>query len=152
RGLAADQKQAPVRMAFFYVPNGKHMQDWTPKLQGADFEFPYILEPLKTFKDELLVLTGLTCDKARPNGDGPGDHARAMSAFLTGCQPKKTHGADIRVGTSVDQIAAQKVGERTRFPSLELGCERGQQAGNCDSGYSCAYSSNLSWRSETQPQ
>src|SRR5262249_1647072 len=88
----------------------------------------------------------------RPNGDGPGDHARAMAAFLTGCQPRKTSGANIRAGVSVDQAVAARVGARTRFPSLEIGCEGGRQAGNCDSGYSCAYSSNVSWRTESTPQ
>src|SRR5207249_7958186 len=73
------------------------------------------------------------------------------SSFLTGRQPRKTSGADIRVGISADQHVAQAVGDNTKFPSLELGIERGQQAGNCDSGYSCAYSSNLSWRGESTP-
>jgi hypothetical protein len=145
------KKKPPRRMAFFYVPNGKHMADWTPKTVGSDFQMPWILEPLKPVKDQLLVLTGLTLDKARPNGDGPGDHARAMASFLTGRQAKKTHGADIRIGISVDQIAAQKIGKNTKFPSLELGCDRGMNSGNCDSGYSCAYSANVSWRSESTP-
>jgi hypothetical protein len=141
----------PNRMIFFYVPNGVHMADWRPQATGAEFELPHILEPLKNVKDKLTVLTGLTADKARPNGDGPGDHARALSAILTGCQPKKTHGADIHVGISADQLAAQRVGHLTKFPSLELGIDRGAQAGNCDSGYSCAYSSNISWSSESTP-
>jgi hypothetical protein len=145
------KKPAPVRMAFVYVPNGMHMAAWTPKTLGDDFTLPATLEPLKPVKDHLLVLSGLTVDKAKPNGDGPGDHARAMSAFLTGRQAKKTHGADIRAGISVDQLAAQKVGKATKFASLELGCDRGLNAGNCDSGYSCAYSANLSWRSENTP-
>jgi hypothetical protein len=149
--LGAAAAKPPLRMAFFYVPNGMHMQDWTPKTEGADFEMPKTLEPLKPFQQELLVLSGLTLDKARANGDGPGDHARAMAAFLTGRQPRKTHGADIRAGVSVDQVAAQKVGRLTRFASLELGCEGGRNAGNCDSGYSCAYSANLSWRGESTP-
>jgi hypothetical protein len=149
RGAVASK--LPRRMAFLYVPNGVHMQDWKPQAEGADYEMPWILEPLKPFKDDMLVLSGLTQDKARPNGDGPGDHARSLASFLTGCQAKKTHGADIRVGVSVDQLAAEKVGSQTRFPSLELGCDRGQQAGNCDSGYSCAYSSNISWRGESTP-
>jgi hypothetical protein len=148
---AAPAAKSPRRMAFFYVPNGVMMPDWTPTSEGKDFTLPGTLEPLAPFKDQLLVMSGLTCDKARANGDGPGDHARAMSAFLTGCQARKTAGADIRAGISVDQIAAQKVGHLTRFPSLELGLEGGRQAGNCDSGYSCAYSSNLSWRSESTP-
>jgi hypothetical protein len=138
-------------MAFFYVPNGVHMPDWRPGPEGDLGELPFILQPLQNVKDELLVITGLTQDKARANGDGPGDHARAASAFLTGCQPRKTHGADIKAGISVDQYAAQQIGKNTRFASLELGIERGAQAGNCDSGYSCAYSSNISWRSESTP-
>src|SRR5262245_20799236 len=85
-------KPAPNRMAFLYVPNGKNMADWTPKQVGASFELPAILEPLKPVRDDLLVLTGLTADKARPNGDGAGDHARALGAFLTGSQPRKTDG------------------------------------------------------------
>jgi hypothetical protein len=149
--LAAPASSLPNRMAFLYVPNGIHIPDWTPATTGADFQLPWILEPLQPFKDDVLVLTGLTCDKARPHGDGGGDHARAMSAFLTGSQPRKTSGADIKVGVSVDQVAAQKIGQQTRFPSLEIGCDRGLQSGNCDTGYSCAYSANLSWRAEATP-
>jgi hypothetical protein len=145
------KKNPPRRMAFLYVPNGKNMAHWTPKAVGDRFELPSILEPLQPVRDHLLVLSGLTLDKARPNGDGPGDHARAMASFLTGRQAKKTHGADIRIGISVDQIAAQKIGKNTKFPSLELGCDKGLNSGNCDSGYSCAYSANVSWRSESTP-
>jgi hypothetical protein len=141
----------PRRLAFLYVPNGILMPDWTPAEEGASFTLPRTLAPLAPYRDELLVLTGLTADKARPHGDGPGDHARAMSAFLTGCQPRKTAGANIKVGTSADQIAAQRIGKATRFASLEIGCEGGRQAGNCDSGYSCAYSSTISWRAESSP-
>jgi hypothetical protein len=152
--LFADERRGltpPKRMAFFYVPNGVMMPDWKPTEEGTNFTLPATLEPLAPFREQLLVLSGLTCDKARANGDGPGDHARAMSAFLTGCQARKTAGADIRAGVSVDQIAAQRIGHLTKFPSLELGLEGGRQAGGCDSGYSCAYSSNLSWRSESTP-
>lgn len=146
---AANRK--PLRMGFFFVPNGVHMQDWTPVNEGPLTELPHTLQPLEPYKEYLTVLTGLTQDKARPNGDGAGDHARSASAWLTGCQPRKTAGADIKVGISVDQYAAQQIGNRTRFGSLELGLERGAQAGNCDSGYSCAYSSNIAWRSENTP-
>jgi hypothetical protein len=142
---------APKRMAFFYVPNGVNMGEWTPKAEGKLTQLSGVLEPLKNVQDYVQVLSGLTCDKARPNGDGPGDHARAMSAFLTGAQARKTHGADIKSGISIDQFAGAKIGTQTRFASLELGCEKGLNAGNCDSGYSCAYSANLSWRSETLP-
>ncbi len=145
------RNEVPKRMAFLYVPNGIHMQAWTPEKTGEDFEFPSTLEVLKPFKNDLLVLTGLTQDNARAKGDGGGDHARALACFLTGTHPRKTDGANIKAGTSVDQIAAQKIGHLTRLPSLELGCDPSAQAGNCDSGYSCAYSSNISWSSESTP-
>jgi hypothetical protein len=144
-------KAAPNRMAFLYVPNGKNMADWTPSEEGRTFELPSTLQPLAPVKDHILVLTGLTADKARPNGDGAGDHARALAAFMTGCQPRKTDGTNIRAGISVDQVAASRIGEQTRLPSLEIGCEQGAMAGNCDSGYSCVYSSTMAWRSATQP-
>src|SRR5262245_21192883 len=80
----------PKRVAFFYVPNGVHPREWSPSGAVKDFELSIILKPLAPVKDQLLVMSGLTCDKARANGDGPGDHARAMSAFLTGTQPVKT--------------------------------------------------------------
>lgn len=150
--LAAPGKSAPPRrMAFFYVPNGVHMDDWTPADEGVEYALPMILEPLASVKNELMVITGLTQAKARANGDGPGDHARALATFLTGCQAAKNNGAYIRAGVSVDQVAAQEIGKNTRFASLELGIEQGAQAGFCDSGYSCAYSSNISWRSPTTP-
>ena len=76
-------------MAFVYVPNGKHMPDWTPQTEGADFELPSILEPLAPVKKQLLVLSGLAQDKAGAHGDGAGDHARALSSFLTGRKPAR---------------------------------------------------------------
>lgn len=148
---SADAAKAPLRMAFVYVPNGIHMENWTPKTEGSSYEITPTLAKLAEFKNDFSVLTGLTADKARANGDGPGDHARAMSAFLTGAQPKKTAGADIRIGMSVDQVAASKLGHETKLSSLEIGCDKGANAGNCDSGYSCAYSNNISWRSEQTP-
>lgn len=141
----------PQRMAFIFVPNGVDLANWTPTQEGYGYELPSILSPLKSVQDDVLVLTGLTHDKGRANGDGPGDHARSASVFLTGAQPRKTDGANIRSGVSVDQAAAQKAGHLTRLRSLELGCEPGRSAGNCDSGYSCAYSSSVSWASESSP-
>lgn len=144
-------KAIPNRMAFLYVPNGVNMAEWTPTTEGTDFELPSILKPLEPVRDKLLVLTGLTADKARPHGDGGGDHARAMASFLTGTQARKTDGTNIRAGVSVDQVAASRIGDKTRLPSLEIGTEGGAMAGNCDSGYSCVYSSTMAWRSATQP-
>lgn len=150
--VAADAPAAPpVRMAFIFVPNGVHMPDWRPPTEGYGFRMPYILEPLSKVRDDLIVFSGLTHNRGRANDDGAGDHARSASVFLTGAQPRKTSGANIRSGVSVDQYAAQRIGRATKFPSLELGCERGRSAGNCDSGYSCAYSSNISWSSSATP-
>lgn len=95
-GAAGDQNRSPLRMAFFYVPNGVHMPSWTPRSLGAFFDLPAILEPLQPVKDDLLVLSGLTLNPARAHGDGGGDHARAMASFLTGRHPRKTDGADLR--------------------------------------------------------
>jgi Protein of unknown function (DUF1552) len=148
---AAAPNRAPNRMAFVYVPNGVHMPDWRPRVVGDTFELPRTLESLRKVKSELVVLSGLTADKARDNGDGPGDHARAMAAFLTGTQPRKTAGANIRAGISVDQAAAIRMGHQTRLSSLEIGCDPSASAGSCDSGYSCVYSSTISWRSATTP-
>src|SRR5262245_4926745 len=143
--LGANPPTAPTRAAFVYVSNGVHMPAWTPTTTGSGFDLPPILAPLKPVRDEVLGLSGLTLDKARAHGDGNGDHARAMSAFLTGSHPRKTNGAGLRVGISVDQVAAAKLGQATRFPSLEVGCEGSKSDGACDHGYSCAYQTNLSW-------
>lgn len=141
----------PVRMAFLFFPNGANMAHWTPSAVGPLADLPDTLMPLQGVRDQVLVLTGLAHDKARAHGDGPGDHARSNATFLTGCHPKKTDGKDIQAGISVDQLAAQRIGDDTRLPSLEIGCEGGKQSGGCDSGYSCAYSSNISWRTPTSP-
>jgi len=143
--------KAPRRMAFVYVPNGIDMRYWTPQAEGTGFEFSRILKPLQGFREDLVLFSGLTQNGGRALGDGPGDHARAAASFLTGVHPKKTAGADIQNGPSVDQVAAERIGGQTRFASLELGCEDGRQVGNCDSGYSCAYSNNIAWRSATTP-
>lgn len=148
---AVQSQQHPLRLAVLYVPNGKHMPDWTPGKVGKGFELPPLLKPIESLKSKFSVLTNLALDGARAHGDGPGDHARSAAAFLTGAHPKKTDGADIHNGTSVDQVIAQQVGTDTRFASLELGLQGSSQAGSCDSGYSCAYSSNLAWRNPTSP-
>ena len=142
---------SPTRMAFFYVPNGVNMAHWRPSDTGLLKDLPKTLNALSPYRDQLMVLSGLTQNGGRALGDGAGDHARALGSFLTGTHPVKTDGANIRAGISADQVAADSIGSLTKFRSLELGCDRGAQSGNCDSGYSCAYSSNISWRSETVP-
>jgi len=142
---------APVRSAFVFFPNGVILDPWRPIGEGTDYQFGPTMESLAEFHDDLTIFTGLAQHHARANGDGAGDHARNGGAFLTGAQPRKTSGADISVGVSIDQAMARNIGSRTRLPSLELGLDRGRNAGNCDSGYSCAYSSNISWKSESTP-
>ena len=140
------------RLTTVYVPNGIIMEQWTPSAEGADFDLPPTLAPLAPHRDDLLVLTGLVHQTAYPlPGEGAGDHARAAACYLTGVHPKKTEGADIRAGVSMDQIAAQHVGAQTQLASLELGCDPSYFLGACDAGYSCAYGNTLSWRTETTP-
>ncbi|MFO0906470.1 MAG: DUF1552 domain-containing protein [Pirellulales bacterium] len=148
---AGEVAKPPVRLAFVFFPNGAIMDSWTPTSTGSDYSLPATLAPLAAHRNDLLVLSGLAQDNGRAKGDGPGDHARSAASFLTGAHPVKTAGADIRVGMSVDQAAAEKIGARTRLPSLEVGIERGRQAGSCDSGYSCAYSNTISWKNSTTP-
>ncbi len=142
---------SPVRMAFVFFPNGVIQPAWKPEQEGADYKLPPTLEPLAPFKDKINVLTGLAQHNGFDLGDGAGDHARSAASFLTGAHPYKTAGANIRVGTSADQLAASKIGRQTILPSLEVGIEGGRNAGNCDSGYSCAYSNAISWKSPTTP-
>jgi hypothetical protein len=139
----------PVRMAFVYVPNGIMMDGWNPDYDGKLGQLPRILKPLEPLKDDVLLLGNLTHNTGRALLDGAGDHGRCCGSYLTGVQVKKTL-VDIQAGLSCDQIVASQVGRQTRFPSLEIGLEDARQAGDCDSGYSCAYTNNLAWRSPTQ--
>jgi hypothetical protein len=156
--LEAMPPAAPTRMAFLYVPNGIVMDEWTPRTGQGPGEWallpsllPRITQAIAPFHKELLILSGLDCNGGRALGDGPGDHGRASAAYLTSTHPKKSAGKDVLAGTSVDQVAAQKMDGVTRFRSLELGCEEGVQGGNCDNGYSCTYSNTLSWKTPTTP-
>ncbi len=148
---AASDEEAPLRMAFLYVPNGMHMADWTPDQDGAGYAITPTFAGIEKHRKSFNVLTGLTLDGARAHGDGGGDHALSVEAFLTGAHPRKTNGTDIQNGVSIDQVTAEQIVKATRFSSLELGLEASAQAGNCDSGYSCAYASNMSWRGPTNP-
>jgi hypothetical protein len=147
----ASRSESCHRLIFVYAPNGKLMAEWAPNARGLLTELPPLLKGLDPWRKELRILSGLSLKPAMPGSDGPGDHARAMATFLTGVRPRKTSGADVQAGVSVDQVAAAAVGNKTRLPSLELGCEGGKSAGTCDNGYSCAYQTNLSWRSPQSP-
>jgi hypothetical protein len=156
---AATSKAAapPTRMAWFYVPNGIIMEQWIPAVERKPgiaplpAQLPRVSGILEPYRNDMLMLTGLTSNGGRALGDGPGDHGRAGAAYLTGCHPKKTFGKDIQAGVSMDQIAAMKLAGKTRYGSIELGCEEGVQGGNCDNGYSCAYSNSISWRTPNSP-
>ena len=143
----------PVRrLGVCYVPNGMEMRAWTPAGEGHEFDFSQILQPLKPFRSQTNVLTGLADKVAVPRpGEGIGDHARASATFLTGVHVKKTEGADIRAGVSMDQIAARQLGAETQLASLELGVDSVETLGACDAGYSCAYTNTIAWRTATTP-
>jgi hypothetical protein len=149
RGQAAKAKP-PVRMAFVYLPNGMDMRNWNPDYEGPLTTLPPTIAPLEPHKSEITMLGNLTHNTGRALLDGAGDHGRCCGSYLTGVQVKKTV-TDIRASVSFDQLVANEIGHLTRFPSLELGLEDARQAGDCDSGYSCAYTNNLAWRSPTQP-
>jgi hypothetical protein len=143
--------KAPVRLAFLYVPNGIDMSNWNVAQEGPlPAELPRVMKPLAAFRNDMIQIGNLTHNSGRALLDGAGDHGRCSGSYLTGIQVKKTT-VDIKASISCDQIIANKIGGETRFASLELGMDDSRQAGDCDSGYSCAYTNNLSWKSETQP-
>jgi hypothetical protein len=135
-------------MAFMSIPNGVQQDHWFPT---ADFQLNESMKPLETLKEHFQVIGGLDHEHATAGRDGAGDHARASATFLTGARARKTAGSDIHVGISVDQVAAQRLGHLTRFPSLELSSDVVRNSGSCDSGYACAYQYNLAWSSATTP-
>ncbi len=137
----------PRRLVWVYFPNGALMQNWKPTGEGRDFKLGRTLSALEPFKSQMIVFANLADPKAR----GGGAHACTMPSYLSGASVFKTQGDDIRAGTTCDQVLAERVGKATKFPSLELGCDFGQTDGFCDTGYSCVYQTNLSWRSATTP-
>lgn len=158
-GLAAQEAKrigatatgAPMRMAFMSIPNGVQQKHWFPVGGAEEFNLNTSMQGLEPLKNHIQVIGGLKHENATAGRDGAGDHARASATFLTGARARKTAGRDIFVGTSVDQVAAKRAGELTRFPSLELSCDAIRNSGGCDSGYACAYQYNLSWSSPTTP-
>jgi len=150
--LAQTAARGARRMAVVYTPNGMMMPDWAPRGEGSSFELSPILQPLAAHRDRLVVLSGLEDKYGWPQADeGAGDHARASATFLTGVHVRKTEGADLRAGVSMDQIAARTFGNETQLASLELALESVEMLGACDAGYSCAYANTISWRSPTTP-
>ncbi|MGB8328732.1 MAG: DUF1552 domain-containing protein [Polyangiales bacterium] len=146
--VASADDSFPARLICYYVPCGIHMPAWTPAQTGSNFELSPILQPLAPVKDRILVLSGLSNTPAQP--DGPGDHDGGTSGFLTAAHANKSE-TEIRLGISMDQVIANQIGDATRIASMQIGIDGGGNSGNCDSGYGCAYSRNISWTSETQP-
>lgn len=151
RTLAAQTMGVPKRMLIYYVPNGMHMPAWTPDGVGANWTPKSILEPLAGLRDYVSILSGIENQAGWSMGDGPGDHARGTGTFLSAVRIRKTNGADIRNGITVDQVAANAFKDETKFASLQLGMDGGGSTGDCDSGYSCAYARNVSWADEVTP-
>ena len=139
---------APIkRLGFFYIPMGSNPVEWMPKQIGRLSELSSSLSPLSPFMDHLTVLSNMEIRNAFTTGN----HASANCAFLSCERAKRTEGSDYELGTTVDQIAAQKIGGETPLPSLELGTDLIAQVGNCDNGYACVYMNSLSWSSPTMP-
>jgi len=142
-----------MRMALCFMPHGAVMANWTPAEEGA-LKLSPILAPLEPYKDQVVVLSNLAHHMAGPQGPGDngGDHTRCPAVFLNGVHPRRTDGADIRAGTTIDQIAAAKIGQDTLLPSLELAIEDySGLVGSCDVGFSCTYMNTISWRTPTTP-
>jgi hypothetical protein len=147
--LARAAAAPKTRFGISYFPNGAIMQQFTPAAKGANFEFTPILKPLEPFKDSLLVVTGLT--RSHP-GSQVGDHAVSAAGFLTGVWPRRTEGEDVLANTTIDQIVAQRIGQDTPLPSIELATEDfSGYVGGCSPGFSCAYMNTISWSSPTTP-
>ena len=150
--VLANTAAKPVRrLGFVYIPNGAVMSQWQPEDEGALKTLSQTLSPLERFKDQVIVPIGLSQKQAEALGDGNGEHSRAGTVWLSGVHPKETEGADVRNGTTADQIAAQHIGGDTPLTSLELAMEQTYLIGNCDNGYSCVYTNSISWRSPTTP-
>lgn len=151
RAVATTASGAPLRMAYLYIPNGVNVDHWRPNGTTSSYQMGSSFAAMEKHREDFQIFTGFEQKNATPGSDGPGDHARGTAAFLTSARPRKTSGSDIQLGISADQVAANAVAAHTRLPSLELSTDGVRKSGQCDSGYSCAYQFNLSWRSENQP-
>src|SRR5437667_3891136 len=151
--LAKTVANPRMRLGLCFMPHGAVMANWTPAEAGA-LKLSPILAPLEAHKDQVVVVSNLAHTMAGPQGPGDngGDHTRCPAVHLNGVHPKRTDGADILAGTTIDQIAAAKIGQDTLLPSLELAIEDySGLVGSCDVGFSCTYMNTISWRTPTTP-
>src|SRR5215831_8586991 len=142
--------RAVRRLGVIYHPNGVIYPKWVPTGIGRGFEFSPVLAPLTPFREKVTVVTGLSSHQAEALGDGGGDHSRASGTYLTGVHVRKSDSV-VGNGVSMDQIAANAVKGETQLSSLQLTVDDNSLVGSCDVGYSCAYSSTLSWLTPTLP-
>ena len=144
---------APIsRLGFFYAPNGMFLPNFHPTGNGGrDYKITRILGPLKDYREQMIVVSGLSNNGLVSPNEGGGVHTRAHGGWLNGVLPKRTEGADIEAGKTVDQFAADVLGKDTSLRSLELTTESNFTVGNCENGYSCTYQNSTSWRSPTTP-
>ena len=141
-----------TRFTGIFVPHGMAPGYWVPKATGAGFEFPMIMSPLEPFREHVTILSGLHCTSAEPPPNTTGSDHWVAAGYLCASKPKKTAGSDIYDGTTIDQLIAQRIGQETLLPSIQLGIEDpGGSSANCGEGYSCAYSNSISWQSPTNP-
>ena len=143
-----------LRLGMCFMPHGAVMANWTPVKRGTNFKLSRTLSSLAPYQDRVVVVSNMAHQMAAPAGPGDngGDHTRSPTVFLSGVHPKRTDGADIRAGVTIDQIAAMKIGQETPLPSLELATEDfSGLVGSCDVGFSCAYMNTISWRTPTTP-
>jgi len=142
-----------TRFTGIFVPHGMAPGYWIPEKPVLEAgNFPFIMKPLEPFKDHTVVLSGLWSKSAEPPPGVTGADHWVAAAFMCANKPKKTTGADIQDGTTIDQLIAQKIGQDTLIPSLQMAIEDpGANSSNCGEGYSCAYTNSISWASPTQP-
>jgi hypothetical protein len=146
---AADPK---VRFVGCFVPHGMAPGYWVPDKEGTGFTFPFCFKPLEAYRDQLTILSGLHSRSSEPPPGVTGADHWVAAAFLCANKPKKTAGADVYAGTTIDQIIARKIGGDTLLPSMQLAVEDpGANSSNCGEGYSCTYTNTISWASPTQP-
>ena len=150
--LAKTAARGKTRFTGIFVPHGMAPGYWVPKAEGTGWEMPMIFQPLEPFRDRLNILSGMYSKSAEPPPGVTGADHWVAAAYLCANKPKKTAGADIYDGTTIDQIIAQKIGQDTLLPSLQVGIEDpGANSSNCGEGYSCAYTNSISWASPTRP-
>ena len=151
--LANTVARPQTRYGFVHLPHGAIMGQWTPKTVGKNFEMTPILKPFEPLRDYMTVISNLDHQMATSQSpeEAAGDHDRTASVFLSGAHIKKTMGQDIYAGITIDQILAQKIGQDTPLPSLEMCIEDVGALGVCGAGYSCSYSNTISWSSPTSP-